>query len=421
MSTTAIANTARTFTPPGELKSTYADIRIGRRAGLFGVARRCRGARLPSPLRKARTRQPDHHHQPAVRGMDPGVPRCPARQSRRRPPHPPSAHHRHRQRELALPTRPRTPRPTTSISPHRADQATSAPTTTGSPGMIVGEVCGGRPARDPRSSATPAPQGRRCAARSARPCQAALDRRAPLHWLAMNVALTRNLPRAGPSRRAVGGQVGWPRSIPAWAGSHLEPAARALGPSRRAGPWLPGRGPVTCDLGLRRTSQHACEFHRPVSPFKSPAQALKRGPKSPTIIPGASVNRGGGGVPSVLSKEEGLGVRAARVVCPRDAFTAVNAWPVAAFRRVGVRRGGETEHEQHSGKKCECRHAQERSIAKAWKWSAADGEQPSPYDMATDPDGKAAVGQVPAAPPHQACARAEPGSVVVQGPYGGNG
>ena len=59
---------------------------------------------------RTRTRQPDRHHQPAVRRMDQGVPRPAARESRRRPAHPPSAHHRHRQRELALPPRPRTPR-----------------------------------------------------------------------------------------------------------------------------------------------------------------------------------------------------------------------------------------------------------------------------------------------------------------------
>ena len=41
-----------------------------------------------------------------VRRMDQGLPRPPARQSRRRPPHPPRAHHRHRHRVLALPPRP---------------------------------------------------------------------------------------------------------------------------------------------------------------------------------------------------------------------------------------------------------------------------------------------------------------------------
>ena len=48
----------------------------------------------------------DRHHQPAVRRMDQGLPRPPARQGRRRPPHPPRPHHRHRHRVLALPPRP---------------------------------------------------------------------------------------------------------------------------------------------------------------------------------------------------------------------------------------------------------------------------------------------------------------------------
>ena len=77
--------------------------------GYLALARRCRRARLPGPLRAPRTRQPDRHHQPAVRRVDQGVPRPAARESRRRPAHPPSAHHRHRQRVLALPPRPRTP------------------------------------------------------------------------------------------------------------------------------------------------------------------------------------------------------------------------------------------------------------------------------------------------------------------------
>src|SRR4051812_34557377 len=38
--------------------------------------------------------------------MDQGVPRPPLGEGRRRPPHPPRAHHRHRHRVLALPPRP---------------------------------------------------------------------------------------------------------------------------------------------------------------------------------------------------------------------------------------------------------------------------------------------------------------------------
>src|ERR1017187_4260076 len=49
--------------------------------------------------------------------MDEGVPRPEARESRRRSTHPPSAHHRHRQRELAIPPRPRTPRTQESMTP----------------------------------------------------------------------------------------------------------------------------------------------------------------------------------------------------------------------------------------------------------------------------------------------------------------
>jgi len=45
--------------------------------------RRRRGARLPGPLRTPRTRQPDHHHEPAVRCMDEGLPRRPPREGRR--------------------------------------------------------------------------------------------------------------------------------------------------------------------------------------------------------------------------------------------------------------------------------------------------------------------------------------------------
>ena len=44
-------------------------------------------------------------------------PRPPTRQSRRRPHHPQSTHHRHRHRILALPPRPRTPNPQTSMTP----------------------------------------------------------------------------------------------------------------------------------------------------------------------------------------------------------------------------------------------------------------------------------------------------------------
>ena len=77
-----------------------------RRARLPRAARRRRRARLPSPLRAPRTRLADRHHQPAVRRVDEGLPRPPARQGRRRPPHPPRAHHRHRHRVLALPPRP---------------------------------------------------------------------------------------------------------------------------------------------------------------------------------------------------------------------------------------------------------------------------------------------------------------------------
>ena len=48
--------------------------------------------------------------------MDQGLPRPPPRQGRRRPPHPPRAHHRHRHRVLALPPRPHTPRSQTPAS-----------------------------------------------------------------------------------------------------------------------------------------------------------------------------------------------------------------------------------------------------------------------------------------------------------------
>ena len=116
-----------------------------RRAWLSGVARRCRRARLPGPLRTPRTRQPDPHHQPPVRRVDQGVPRPAARKGRRRPAHPPRAHHRHRQRELALPPRPRTPNQKRSLTPDddrtRADRRGPSryarqPTTTGASGVL---------------------------------------------------------------------------------------------------------------------------------------------------------------------------------------------------------------------------------------------------------------------------------------------
>ena len=81
--------------------------RLPRRARLPGVARRRRRARVPSPLRAQRTRVADRDHEPPVRRVDQGVPRRPHGQSRRRPAHPPRAHHRHRHRVLALPPRPR--------------------------------------------------------------------------------------------------------------------------------------------------------------------------------------------------------------------------------------------------------------------------------------------------------------------------
>ena len=49
--------------------------------------------------------------------MDQGIPRPTAREGRRRPAHPPRAHHRHRQRELAGPSRPRTPGQERSLTP----------------------------------------------------------------------------------------------------------------------------------------------------------------------------------------------------------------------------------------------------------------------------------------------------------------
>jgi hypothetical protein len=49
-------------------------------------------------------------------------------------------------------------------------------------------------ARGAGSFASPRRQGRRYAARCARPCRAALDRAALLRWMAMRVALTRNPP-----------------------------------------------------------------------------------------------------------------------------------------------------------------------------------------------------------------------------------
>ena len=97
-----------------------------RRTGISGAARRRRRARLPGPLRTTRTRQPDHHHQPAVQRMDQGVPRPAARESRRRPAHAPSAHHRHRQRELAVPPRPRTPNTQPRMTPRPGNRYTAA-------------------------------------------------------------------------------------------------------------------------------------------------------------------------------------------------------------------------------------------------------------------------------------------------------
>ena len=70
----------------------------------------------------------DRHHQPPLRRMDEGLPRPPARQSRRRPAHPPRPHHRHRHRILALPPRPHPEQtPPTDTSPHDPDRAALPP------------------------------------------------------------------------------------------------------------------------------------------------------------------------------------------------------------------------------------------------------------------------------------------------------
>ena len=76
-----------------------------------------RRARLPSHHRAQRARLADRHHQPAVRRMDEGVPRPAPGLGRRRPDHAQGAHHRHRHRTLALPSRPRAPKPQTSMTP----------------------------------------------------------------------------------------------------------------------------------------------------------------------------------------------------------------------------------------------------------------------------------------------------------------
>lgn len=77
---------------------------------------------LPSPLRASRARLADRHHQPAVRRVDQGLPRPAPGQGGRRPPHPPRAHHRHRNRVLALPPRPYRQEAMTPASPARGGQ-----------------------------------------------------------------------------------------------------------------------------------------------------------------------------------------------------------------------------------------------------------------------------------------------------------
>ena len=59
--------------------------------------------------------------------MDQSVPRPAPRESRRRPDHPPSAHHRHRHRVLALPPRPRTPHQQRRLTPTRKARPRPSP------------------------------------------------------------------------------------------------------------------------------------------------------------------------------------------------------------------------------------------------------------------------------------------------------
>ena len=55
--------------------SSDADMRIARRTSVTQPARGRRRTGLPGHLRTARARQPDRHHQPAVRGLDQDIPR----------------------------------------------------------------------------------------------------------------------------------------------------------------------------------------------------------------------------------------------------------------------------------------------------------------------------------------------------------
>ena len=65
-------------------------------------------ARLPGDLRAKRAGVLDRHHQPPLRRVDKGIPRCPSGQGGRRSHNPPRAHHRHRAGVLALSPRSRT-------------------------------------------------------------------------------------------------------------------------------------------------------------------------------------------------------------------------------------------------------------------------------------------------------------------------
>jgi hypothetical protein len=143
----------------------------------------------------------------------------------------------------------------------------------------------------PDSSATPARQGRRSAARCSRPCRAALDRRAR-----SLVGRERCAGRATPIRSRHFVTRGTARHVACAGlrGAFPCPGGRGQGRGLHFG--LALGPPAIVDAALpigssRRTSQRARKLHRPVSPFKSPAQRDDPGYEPPTIIPGAPLLR----------------------------------------------------------------------------------------------------------------------------------
>ena len=135
-----------------------------------------------------------------------------------------------------------------------------------------GQLCGTRGSIRPGSSAPPNRQGRRFAARCARPCRAALDRRAPLRWVAMNGCAGRATLR-GAGFFLQSEHCGPPARPQCWRASQLPSALGqmvprtkrpgALGPTkRRADALYDGRARAGTSPTSAFTLQNPCSEHQ---------------------------------------------------------------------------------------------------------------------------------------------------------------